>query len=51
MGDDWKGHPKWVELEDRFAPQGVEIVYFSYTKHTSSTKLREALDVLTSGSG
>ena len=51
VGDDWKGHPKWVELEDRFAPHGVEIVYFSYTKHTSSTKLREVLDVLTSGGG
>lgn len=49
VGDDWKGHPKWVKLEDQFAPNGVEIVYFPYTKHTSSTKLREVLEVLTSG--
>ena len=48
VGDDWKGDPKWVDLEERFAPHGVEIVYFPYTSHTSSTKLRQALDVLTS---
>jgi glycerol-3-phosphate cytidylyltransferase len=47
VGDDWKGDPKWVDLEQRFAPHGVEIIYFPYTTHTSSTKLREALDVLT----
>ena len=49
VGDDWRGHPKWVELEERFAPHGVDIVYFPYTTHTSSTKLREVLDVMTSG--
>lgn len=47
VGDDWKGHPSWVELEARFAPLGVEIIYFPYTAHTSSTKLREVLDALT----
>jgi glycerol-3-phosphate cytidylyltransferase len=26
---------------------GVEIVYFPYTMHTSSTQLRRALDLLT----
>lgn len=48
VGDDWKGDPKWVELEERFAPHGVEIVYFPYTMHTSSTKLRQALEILIS---
>ena len=49
VGDDWKGNPNWVALERRFEPHGVEIVYFPYTTHTSSTKLREALDSITSG--
>lgn len=44
VGDDWKGHPDWVALEQRFAPVGVEIVYFSYTEHTSSSRLRLVLD-------
>jgi len=46
VGDDWKGTPKWLELERTFAPLGVEIVYFSYTTHTSSTKLRSILERL-----
>ena len=44
VGDDWKGTPKWLELERVFEPLGVEIVYFSYTVHTSSTKLRQILE-------
>lgn len=46
VGDDWKGTPKWLELERTFEPLGVEIVYFSYTTHTSSTKLRAILERL-----
>lgn len=46
VGDDWKGHPKWVALEAQFAPEGVEIVYFPYTAHTSSSRLREVLEAL-----
>ena len=48
-GDDWKGTPKGAELERRFATVGVEVVYFPYTMHTSSTALRRALAVLESG--
>lgn len=44
VGDDWKGHPKWVALEEAFAPLGVEIVYFPYTAHVSSSRLRNAVD-------
>lgn len=44
VGDDWKGTDKWNELEREFASRGVEILYFPYTRHTSSTKLREVLD-------
>ncbi|SFK20934.1 adenylyltransferase/cytidyltransferase family protein [Cellulomonas sp. KH9] len=42
-GDDWRGTPKGDELERRFAEVGVEVVYFPYTVHTSSTILRAAL--------
>ncbi|MEQ6250811.1 adenylyltransferase/cytidyltransferase family protein [Sulfitobacter sp. HNIBRBA3233] len=44
VGDDWKGHPNWVALEEWFQPHGVEIVYFPYTKHTSSSRLRAVLE-------
>lgn len=48
-GDDWRGTPKGVELERRFAEFGVEVVYFPYTVHTSSTALRRALKLLEDG--
>ena len=43
VGDDWKGTPLFEELEKQFAEVGVEIVYFPYTKGTSSTTLRDRL--------
>ncbi|MEU9143154.1 adenylyltransferase/cytidyltransferase family protein [Streptomyces sp. NPDC048349] len=45
-GDDWRGTPKGDKLEKDFAALGVDVVYFPYTVHTSSTQLRRALDVL-----
>jgi len=39
-GDDWKGTERGLALEERLAPHGVEVVYFPYTVHTSSTHLR-----------
>lgn len=45
-GDDWRGTPRGTELERRFAEVGVQVVYFPYTVTTSSTRLRQALDVL-----
>jgi glycerol-3-phosphate cytidylyltransferase len=50
-GDDWRGTPKGDELEARFAAVGVEIVYFPYTLHTSSTLLRAALERLQAATG
>ena len=51
-GDDWRGTEKGLRLEEQFAGVGVEVVYFPYTVHTSSTRLRRALDLLaSSGSG
>lgn len=43
VGDDWKGTPLWLELEEKFRPHGVEIVYFPYTQGTSSTFLKQTL--------
>ncbi len=48
-GDDWRGTEKGLKLEREFAAVGVEVVYFPYTMHTSSTQLRRALDALTAG--
>jgi glycerol-3-phosphate cytidylyltransferase len=42
-GDDWRGSEKGAKLEADFAGVGVEVVYFPYTVHTSSTMLRRAL--------
>lgn len=47
-GDDWRGTARGTRLEHEFAAVGVEVVYFPYTVNTSSTKLRRALDALTS---
>lgn len=42
-GDDWRGTPRGDKLEADFATVGVEVCYFPYTVHTSSTMLRRAL--------
>lgn len=42
-GDDWRGTAKGRQLEVDFAAVGVEVVYFPYTVHTSSSLLRRAL--------
>jgi glycerol-3-phosphate cytidylyltransferase len=43
VGDDWKGTPSWNNLEKEFNDINVEIVYFPYTTHTSSSILRDVL--------
>ena len=44
VGDDWKGTEKWNEIELNFKSRGVRVVYFPYTKGTSSTKISSILD-------
>lgn len=44
VGNDWKGTDKWNKIEQDFNQHGVEILYFPYTSHTSSTILREILE-------
>lgn len=43
VGDDWKNTPKWEEFERQFSAVGVRIVYFPYTKGTSSTLINQVL--------
>ena len=45
VGDDWKGKPLFMEVEAELKKVGVDVVYFPYTKDTSSTILREKLGV------
>lgn len=44
VGDDWYGDPRWKEMEEKFKNVGVRVVYFPYTKGTSSTILNETLN-------
>ena len=43
VGDDWKNTKEWIQIEKDFSKYNVEIIYFSYTTHTSSTILRDVL--------
>lgn len=43
VGSDYKGTQRFNHYEEVLGKKGVEIVYFPYTKGTSSTQLREAL--------
>lgn len=46
VGDDWFETPKWKEIEEKFKEVDVKVVYFPYTKSTSSTILNSTLDKL-----
>ncbi len=43
VGSDYKGTERFRKYEEYFADKNVEIVYFPYTKGTSSTQLREKI--------
>ena len=43
VGDDWYGTEKWQEYEKQFEAGGIKIVYFPYTKGTSSTLINQVL--------
>lgn len=43
VGDDWKNSKIFSEAEKILNTHGVDVVYFPYTKHISSTKLREKI--------
>jgi len=46
VGDDWFDTQKWEEIEEKFKEVGVRVVYFPYTKGTSSTILNDTLKKL-----
>lgn len=48
VGDDWFQSDKWKELEKEFNDRGVRIIYFPYTKGTSSTLINGVLKELRS---
>ncbi len=41
VGSDYKGSERFLKYEEFFEDKDVEIIYFPYTKSTSSTKIRE----------
>lgn len=43
-GDDWKNTPLYNEIEEKLKKEGVEFVYFPYTKKVSSTMLRQKIE-------
>ena len=48
-GDDWRGTPKGDQLEAGMAAVGAKVVYFPYTQHVSSTRLRDLINAANSG--
>ena len=43
VGDDWYNTEKWKEFEEELKTFQVKVVYFPYTKGTSSTIINEIL--------
>jgi glycerol-3-phosphate cytidylyltransferase len=46
VGDDWYKTNKWEEIEAGFVKLNVKVVYFPYTKSTSSTLINNVLNQL-----
>lgn len=46
VGDDWYNSDKWNELDQNFKLLDVKIIYFPYTKSTSSTLINNTLNRL-----
>ena len=46
VGDDWYATDKWREYEKQFNAEGIQIVYFPYTKGISSTQITKALNAV-----
>lgn len=43
VGDDWYKTKNWKNLEKKFLSHKVKIIYFPYTKSTSSTLINQTL--------
>ena len=46
VGDDWYESEKWKGLDKEFNKLGVDIMYFPYTKTTSSSLINKTLNEL-----
>lgn len=46
VGDDWYQSKNWKQYDADFAERGVKIIYFPYTKTTSSTLINKTLESL-----
>jgi len=44
VGDDWYNSKKWKKIDDDLIKKNVKVIYFPYTKNTSSTKINNILD-------
>lgn len=45
VGSDWKNTEKWNKIEKNFNHIGVDVIYFDYTITTSSTKIRQKINM------
>ncbi|WP_227394766.1 adenylyltransferase/cytidyltransferase family protein [Jeotgalibacillus aurantiacus] len=46
VGDDWKGNSLFLKTEMQFREFGVQVVYFPYTPHVSSTIVKKKIEIL-----
>jgi glycerol-3-phosphate cytidylyltransferase len=46
VGSDWKGSELFSQVESELAGYGVNVVYFDYTNHVSSTLLKSTLQAI-----
>ncbi len=45
IGTDWQGSPRWNDTEKQLAKIGVKVTYLPYTKHISSSIIRDKIGV------
>lgn len=45
VGDDWYDTDKWNDYEKELKKIGVEVIYFPYTKKTSTTEIKKTLSI------
>ena len=43
-GSDYVDHPWWLEQQQYLREHGAELVFYSYTEQTSSTKIRALIE-------
>jgi glycerol-3-phosphate cytidylyltransferase len=46
VGNDWKGSELFDQVESKLAEYGVNVLYFEYTNHVSSSSLKSTLQTI-----